>query len=101
MELKNPIWLLPHDPDAGKPGVVGVDGGASIPAVAGNADWDALVESGVEIAAYEAPAKDYTELRAAAYAKLTEQLDMQYHDAANGTTTWVDHVAEVKAAHPK
>jgi hypothetical protein len=101
MELKNPTWLLPHDPDAGQIGVVGVDGGASIPAVAGNSHWDELVESGVEIAAYQAPAKDYTELRAAAYAKLTEQLDMQFKDSQNGTTTWVDHVAAVKAAHPK
>jgi hypothetical protein len=26
---------------------------------------------------------------------------MQYHDAVDDTTTWKDHVAAVKAAHPK
>ena len=35
------------------------------------------------------------------YASIGEQLDQQYHDAVNGTTTWKDVVAAVKAAHPK
>lgn len=35
------------------------------------------------------------------YASIGEQLDQQYHDAVNGTTTWKDGVAAVKAAHPK
>ena len=39
--------------------------------------------------------------RAAAYASIGDQLDMQYWDAVNGTTTWKDHVAKVKADHPK
>jgi len=26
---------------------------------------------------------------------------MQYWDSVNGTTTWADHIAAVKAAHPK
>ena len=30
-----------------------------------------------------------------------EQLDMQYHDAVNGTTTWKDAIAKVKADNPK
>ena len=30
-----------------------------------------------------------------------EQLDMQYHDAVNGTTTWKDWVKSIKDAHPK
>ena len=30
-----------------------------------------------------------------------EQLDMQYKDAVNGTTTWKDHVANVKATTTK
>ena len=59
------------------------------------------LDGGVEIAEYVAPVMGYAARRRAAYAKISDQLDMQYHDAANGTTTWVDHVAEVKAAHPK
>jgi len=35
------------------------------------------------------------------YASIPEQLDMQYWDAVNGTTTWKDHVAAVKAKYPK
>lgn len=36
-----------------------------------------------------------------AYASIEDQLDMQYHDAVNGTTTWKDHIAAVKAKYPK
>ena len=35
-----------------------------------------------------------------AYGDLGSQLDMQYHDSINGTTTWKDHVASVKTANP-
>ena len=30
-----------------------------------------------------------------------EQLDMQYHDQLDGTTTWKDAIAKVKADNPK
>lgn len=39
--------------------------------------------------------------RRVAYAPIEEQLDMQYWDQVNGTTKWKEHVAAVKAAHPK
>ena len=35
------------------------------------------------------------------YAGIGDQLDQQYKDAVNGTTTWKDAIAAVKAAHPK
>ena len=35
------------------------------------------------------------------YASIGDQLDQQYKDAVNGTTTWKDGIAAVKAAHPK
>ena len=35
------------------------------------------------------------------YLPVEEQLDMQYWDLVNGTTTWKDHVAAVKAKYPK
>ena len=35
------------------------------------------------------------------YASVGDQLDMQFKDAVNGTTTWKDHVAAVKAKYPK
>ena len=46
-------------------------------------------------------ANAYKEARATAYAPLSEQLDMQYWDAMNGTETWLDHIRSVKEAHPK
>ena len=48
-----------------------------------------------------AAAIKYQSDRAAAYASVGDQLDMQYWDAVNGTTTWKDHVAKVKADNPK
>ncbi len=38
--------------------------------------------------------------RRAAYGDLGSQLDMQYHDNVDGTTTWKDHVAKVKSDNP-
>jgi hypothetical protein len=38
--------------------------------------------------------------RKQAYGDLGAQLDMQYHDNVNGTTTWKDHVEAVKTANP-
>mgnify|MGYP003625289730 CR=1 FL=1 len=35
------------------------------------------------------------------YASIGDQLDQQYKDAVNGTTTWKDAIAAVKTAHPK
>jgi hypothetical protein len=43
----------------------------------------------------------YSRARADAYASLPDQADMQYWDAVNGTTVWKNHIAEVKAKHPK
>ena len=48
-----------------------------------------------------AAAVKYKSDRAAAYGSIGDQLDMQYWDAVNGTTTWKDHVAKVKADNPK
>ena len=49
----------------------------------------------------EYAAKQYQRDRARAYASLEEQLDMQYWDRVNGTSTWKEHIDAVKAAHPK
>ena len=48
-----------------------------------------------------AAAIKYKSDRAAAFASVGDQLDMQYWDKKNGTSTWVDHVAKVKADNPK
>jgi hypothetical protein len=46
-------------------------------------------------------AKEYARNRAAAYPSIADQLDMQYWDSVNGTTTWANAIAAVKSAHPK
>jgi hypothetical protein len=33
------------------------------------------------------------------YPSIGDQLDMQYHDAINSTTTWADAITAVKAKH--
>jgi hypothetical protein len=43
----------------------------------------------------------YKNTRKYAYPTVQEQLDMQYHDAVNGTSTWKDAVAKVKSDNPK
>ena len=43
----------------------------------------------------------YINARQNAYPSITDQLDMQYHDAVDGTTTWKDAIAKVKSDNPK
>ena len=46
-------------------------------------------------------AKQYQRNRAAEYPTMQEQLDMQYWDSVNGTTTWQDAINAVKVKYPK
>ena len=50
---------------------------------------------------YDAYLYDYIEARQVAYGSIGDQLDMQYADLLNDTTTWKDHIAQVKADNPK
>ena len=43
----------------------------------------------------------YIQARQVAYGDLGSQLDMMYWDKVNNTTTWKDHIAQVKADNPK
>ena len=43
----------------------------------------------------------YKRQRATVYPSIQEQLDMQYWDKVNGTTTWQDAIAKVKTDIPK
>ena len=44
---------------------------------------------------------NFVENRQDAYGSIADQLDMQYWDSVNGTTTWKDHIAQVKSDNPK
>ena len=54
-------------------------------------------------AAWEAyKAEDqYKAKRMDSYPEIQDQLDMQYWDSVNGTTTWKDAIAKVKSDYPK
>ena len=64
-----------------------------------------LVQSAIDSARTtlnsEAAAIKYKSDRAKAYPSIGYQLDMQYWDKKNGTTTWVDAIAKVKSDNPK
>ena len=60
-------------------------------------DEDAVAAKANELATATA----YIGKRQAAFASVGDQLDMQYWDAVNSTTTWQDHVAKVKSENKK
>ena len=43
----------------------------------------------------------YARTRAKSYPSIQDQLDMQYWDNVNSTTTWKDAIAKVKSDNPK
>ena len=43
----------------------------------------------------------YIQARQEAYGSIADQLDMMYWDNVNSTTTWKDHIAQVKSDNPK
>ena len=43
----------------------------------------------------------YAQYRVEAYPSIGDQLDMQYHDSVDGTTTWADAIAAVKTKYAK
>lgn len=69
-----------------------------------NGDAVVLDESAITVeenrlqAAYDA--LEYSRLRKAKY-DLLNQFEMRFDDQANSTTTWVDAINAIKAAHPK
>ena len=58
--------------------------------------WD-----GTKVVKHVPHVPDYAELRRGAYGSWGDQLDQQFHDLVDDTTIWRDHIAAVKAAHPK
>ena len=69
----------------------------------GEADYKDLTkrQEHLDTLKLEWDAGKYRRDRALAYPSIGDQLDMQYHDQLNGTTTWKDAIAKVKADNPK
>ena len=68
-----------------------------------DANGKAWISSGVEktVDAAAVALKKVQLKRASAYPSLQEQMDMQYWDSVNGTTTWKEAIAKVKSDNPK
>jgi hypothetical protein len=72
-------------------------------------EWNlAIVKpTDVQLATYETAGNTEEALqvilstRSNAYPTWQEQMDMQYHDLVDGTTTWKDSIQTVKDANPK
>ena len=60
---------------------------------------ESLITAEVKRLQADYDAKQYQRDRV--YPSIQEQLDMQYWDSVNGTTTWKDAVAKVKLDNPK
>ena len=60
-----------------------------------------LVQEKVAELQAEYDAQQYQRDRAVAYPTWQEQMDMQYHDAVNGTNTWQEAIEAVKTKFPK
>jgi hypothetical protein len=78
------------------PNVVSIDDGAGAFDIDGNkVDINmSLVNAWVDPDTYKYQRMDE-------YPSIQEQLDMQYWDSVNGTTTWQDAIDAVKAKYPK
>ena len=50
---------------------------------------------------FETYKESYQYKRSVSYPPIQEQLDMQYHDAINGTNTWIDAITKVKEYYKK
>ena len=66
---------------------------------------DPISKEEIEVALKEVQAeydaKKYQRDRAKEYPSWQEQMDMQYWDNVNSTTTWKDAIAKVKSDNPK
>lgn len=62
---------------------------------------DAQIDAEVARLQAEYDAKQYQRDRAKEYPSIQEQMDMQYWDAINGTTTWQDAINAIKQKFPK
>jgi hypothetical protein len=85
-------WKFNHQPEmVTRDGVITQFPGG-IPSQEDRAAWTAEYEAHLVSTQYQ---------QDRVYPSIGDQLDMQYWDQVNGTTTWKDAIAAVKAAHPK
>ena len=65
-----------------------------------DADYTQLIQDRAEFL-FDEQENGYKLARQMQYKSIADQLDMQYWDSVNGTTTWKDHITQVKSDNPK
>lgn len=93
MKIHNAIMSIHNE-------VVTVNGNTQEDIVAKDINGNTVNINWTQVNAWEDP-NQYKYDRKNAYPSIQDQLDMQYHDAVDGTTTWKDAIAQVKADNPK
>lgn len=76
----------------------------SVPKERGNKEYDAIMKWAAEgntPEIYTEPENTYSELRAAEYPSIAEQMDMLYWDMKKGTAVWQETIASIKEKYPK
>lgn len=103
--LDNSVWAIQWD---GEKGCVEYSDDTPNLDITDFSDYEYLLEGhAAEKARLQAEAEQaelaltYADRRAAEYPSTGDQLDMQYWDGVNGTTTWVDAINEIKTRFPK
>ena len=86
-------WKFNHQSGMSTKGDVITEFPNGIPTQADQDSWTAEYEAHLA-------ATEYSRLRKAKY-DLLNQDEMRYDDVKNSTTTWVDAIDAIKAAHPK
>ncbi len=92
--------------------ILEIDVKAQVSVVGENIDTAVLTWSSSEISRADIKTKmtelqttydnnKYQRDRSTAYPSISDQLDMQYWDKVNSTTTWQDAIAKVKSDNPK
>lgn len=80
--------------------VVTINGDTQETIIAKDQSGNIVTINWTEVNAWTDP-DQYKINRATAYPTWQDQMDMQYKDLLNGTTTWKDAVAKVKSDNPK
>ena len=93
MKIHNAIIAIHNE-------VVTVNGNTQEDIVAKDINGNTVNINWTQVNAWEDP-NQYKYDRKNSYPSIQDQLDMQYHDAVDGTTTWKDAIAKVKADNPK
>ena len=80
--------------------VVTINGDTQEDIIAWDKDGNTVSINWTNVNAWTDP-DEYKYNRQAEYPSIVDQLDMQYWDKVNGTTTWQDAIAKVKSDNPK